>query len=278
MSRPLSPDVVSIQSQVVYGAVGNTAAAQVLQSHGLTVAQVPTIILSNTPHYPTIHGGAVPPEWFSGWLYSLFERDAVSGIRAVQIGYLGEPGQAEVLHAWLSRLLEVNPDVVVVMDPVLGDADKGIYTHPELVEGWLKLVTLASGLTPNAFELGVLTGMPVDTVSEVHAAASSLLHGRVHWVVATSAAPKVWQDGQMLSAVVTDAERNVVAHERVDSAVKGTGDMFSASITAELLAGAEPGQAVQRAGAAVTRALEDTLEAGVEELLLRSVHLHGSNS
>src|SRR5690625_7374241 len=88
--KPLTPDVVSIQSQVVYGTVGNTAAAHVLQANGFEVAQVPTVILSSTPHYDTLYGGPVPREWFSGWLQALFERDAVKGIRAVPIGYLGD--------------------------------------------------------------------------------------------------------------------------------------------------------------------------------------------
>ncbi len=268
--KPLTPDVVAIQSQVVYGAVGNTAAVPVLQAHGLLVAQVPSIILSSTPHYQPLYGGPVPREWFSGWLESLFDRDAVRGIRAVQIGYLGESAQAELLYDWLSRVLEANDDeVLVVMDPVLGDSDKGIYTQPGLQAGWRHLISLATGLTPNAFELGVLAGRTLETLDETFDAAAGLLTGRTSWVATTSAAPATWEQGEMKTALTTESGSLAISHERVDSAVKGTGDMFSASVTAGLLAGLELAGSIHRAGQAVTTALSETIAAGTEELMLR---------
>lgn len=269
MSRPLDIDVVTVQSQVVYGCVGNVAAVPVLQGGLLQVAQVPTIILSSTPGYPSVHGGPVPPDWFRGWLDDLIANGALSKLRAVQIGYLGEPAQVGVLAAWLRRVLDLNPAVLVNIDPVLGDQDTGIYTHPGMVEGWRDLLSLATGLTPNAFELGVLSGMPVDTSAQVAEAARSLISGRTKWVIATSAAPQEWEPGSMNSVIVTADGAHTFRHERVDSAVKGTGDMFTAGIVRALLNGSSLEAAAQEAGERVVLALNDSIAADSEELVMR---------
>ena len=138
MSRPQTPpppvgerivDVVSVQSQVAYGNVGNNIAVPVLQALGLQVAPVPTVVFGNTPHYPTMHGGPLPLDWFRGLLDDLEAREAATRAKRVLVGYLGSPEQGIALAEWLRRMQEVNPALRVQIDPVIGDHDYGIYTE-----------------------------------------------------------------------------------------------------------------------------------------------------
>ena len=267
--RALAIDVVSVQSQVVYGRVGNNVAVPALQAQGLTVATVPTVVFSNTPHYPTFHGGAIPAEWFGGYLSDLFARDALGGLRAVLTGYMGGPEQARLLADWLVQVIASRPALQVVMDPVLGDHDTGQYVSPDMAQAYQHhLLPLADGLTPNGFELQQLTGVTATDIDSVVSAARSLLVGRTQWVVVTSAAPAAWPANQMLVAVVTRHEQKILSHARIDASPKGTGDLFSATLTGRLLSGASVFDAASYACDQLICALQLTHRMQSAELLL----------
>ena len=133
---PIDVDIVTVQSQLVYGYVGNSIALPALQSHGLNVVAVPTVILSNTPHYPSMHGGALPSDWFEGYLDDLTARGALAGLGAILVGYMGNPQQMSILARWISRIRLQRPEVLVIVDPVIGDDDVGIHVAPGMIEAW----------------------------------------------------------------------------------------------------------------------------------------------
>lgn len=267
--RPLDIDIVSVQSQVVYGSVGNSIALPAFTQQGLRVAAVPTVILSNTPHYASLHGGALPVEWFAGYLDDLSARGALQQLRAIQAGYLGSAEQAGVLARWIKEQLAKRPDVRAHVDPVIGDHDHGVYIDPAIVSVYREhLLPLANGLFPNGFELGHLTGHRVDTIDQVVAAARTLLGRRTEWVIVTSAAPTTWNAGQMRVAVVTATTVDVIDHARVDAAPKGTGDLFSAVVTSRLLAGRSILEAARQGCNTVVAAVTLTHDRHCAELLL----------
>ncbi|QEK91858.1 pyridoxine/pyridoxal/pyridoxamine kinase [Achromobacter insolitus] len=262
-------DIVSVQSQVVYGCVGNNAAMPVFRKAGLRAIAVPTVILSNTPHYPTLHGGAVPLDWFEGLLQGLDERGVTRRARAVVCGYLGQPGQAGLLAGWLPALRASRPDLKVHIDPVMGDRNDGLYVNEGLVQQYRDLlVPLADGMTPNHFELELLVGRALSSIEEVVAAARELIPRGPEWIVVTSAAPMTAAAGTLQLAVVTRDEATVVTHPEIaiPPSVHGTGDVFMAGVTARLLTGQSLVEAVRSAAAQVTVALERTRELGWEEL------------
>ncbi|MBO1110498.1 pyridoxine/pyridoxal/pyridoxamine kinase [Bordetella petrii] len=267
--RPLPIDVISIQSQVVYGHVGNNAAMPTLRAMGLRAAAVPTVLLSNTPHYPSLHGGAIPADWFAGYLRDLVARGVVARARAILVGFLADPNQAALLGEWLDQALAANPALRIHVDPVIGDFDHGVYTDPRLTQAWrTQLLPRAHGLTPNHFELEQLAGATLHTLQATHDAAARLLGGGTEWVVVTSAAPQSWPAGQMHVAVVTRAQQRVISHPVVPCATKGVGDLFAARLAGHLLAGAPLENAVEQACRHVVAILRETARLGWEELAL----------
>jgi len=267
--QPLQLDVVSVQSQVIYGRVGNNVAMAAFHAAGLCAAAVPTVLLSNTPHYPSLHGGPVPIDWFAGWLDDLVARQCLQRLRLMQLGYLGSAAQAQVLADWLAARQAVQPNLHVHIDPVIGDHDKGIYVDPALVQAYRQqLLPLAHGLLPNGFELAQLTGLPVGNMDQTLAAARTLLQGRTRWVAVTSAAPDSWPAGKIRVAVVTPEDEHVIEHPRIDAAPKGTGDLFSATLSTGLLAGLPLPAAARRACDTVVAAVTLTHRHHCAELLL----------
>lgn len=266
---PLRIQVVSVQSQVVYGRVGNNVAMPVFRDHGLEAAAIPTVILSNTPHYPTCSGGAIPLEWFKGYLDDLSARNALQRVQAVVTGYLGGAEQAEVLADWVRELEKQRPGLKLIVDPVIGDHDHGVYVDPGMIEAYSKhILPMAHGLTPNGFELELLSGLPVRTLDEVITAARKLLFGRAEWIAVTSAAPETWAEDEIQVVVVTEDDARILKHRRLPVTPKGTGDLFSAELSACWLNGDSVFTAAENACDRVLAALDYTQQLNCAELLL----------
>lgn len=263
-------DVISIQSQVVYGSVGNSIAVPALRRHGLRVVAVPTVLLSNTPHYASCYGGEIPQPWFEGYLTALAERNLDVAARAAVLGYLKSTDKAAALARWLRLMREKNPLMPVIIDPVLGDDDSGFYVDPELATHYREqLAPLATGLTPNRFELGCLCNARLESDAEIVDAARSLLSAQTQWVVVTSATRDDARHSMQVFCVTAD-NTFITEHPRYDNPPKGTGDLFTAELTAGLLRAMPLNAAVEQASLFAQQSVLATRTQGRRELQLAS--------
>lgn len=245
------PLVISIQSQVAFGHVGNSAAAYPMRACGVEVIEVPTALLSNHPHYPTMHGLILEPDMVAGLLTGIRERGASERAAVILSGFLGKAGTARAVIDFVSRAKAANPRLTYVCDPVMGDADLGFFVEEPLRDVFREVVSLADVIMPNTFELTALCGVPIERAEDVARARAVL--GRPA-VVATSVPVPERPD---LLATVSSTQAACTSIEVTHLPVRpaGTGDLLAGLTAARLAAGQPLETAVKSAVSGVTAAL-----------------------
>jgi pyridoxine kinase len=230
--------VLVMSSWTSAGHVGLSAAAPALQLLGHAVTQLPTVVLSNHPGWPTSAGFPVPPQQLAGIVDAIDANGWVDGHDAFLTGYLPSAAHVAVACDVADRLRRLPSPPRVLVDPVLGDEPKGLYVSCEAATAVRDaLVPRADVLTPNLFELGWLTGRSVATLADVRAAALALAKG-AREVLVTSA-PVSGTDTGVLAVAAGGAA--LFRNRRIEDVPHGAGDVFSALIAAGLSAGAALG-------------------------------------
>jgi pyridoxine kinase len=248
--------ILSIQSHVAYGHVGNAAAVFALQRLGLEVWPVMTVQLSNHTGYATWRGRSFEAEHIAEVVRGLEEVGALASCRAVLAGYLGTAAVGEAVLAAVERARRCNPASFFVCDPVMGDHGRGLYV-PEAVAAFLRdrAVPCARIVTPNLFELAWLAGRPLDSEAAALAAAHELRQRGPEIVLVTSLRfPEREPESVALLAVTGDgAWRIVTPWLALDPPANGFGDLLAALFLGHYLrVGGDPGRAAEAAAEAAS--------------------------
>jgi len=262
-----SMSVISIQSQVAYGHVGNSAAVFPMQMHGIDVIAVPTTLLSNRPGYPTIRGRVVEAQLVADLLLGVEERGAIESIGMILSGYLGSADIASVVADFVARAKARSPALRYACDPVLGDRDRGLFVHtdiPPLVRD--RLCPLADIITPNHFEFERLCGAKATAIDELIARAAELIARGPSTVVVTSAELTDTPDGQIDTIAVEGSRAFRVRTPKLPISPNGTGDLFASLYVSACVRGADTPNALSHAASAVFAVLERTAQRGTEEM------------
>jgi len=261
-------NLLSIQSHVAYGHVGNSAAVFPLQRIGVEVWPVHTVQFSNSTRYENWTG-----EVFSGDLI----RDVVSGIDkrgvlsecdGILSGYIGS---AEIGAAVLDAVKIVkaaNPAARYCCDPVIGDVGRDVFVRPGVPEFFRdKALPAADIVTPNQFELDHLTGDESKTLAQAVAAIDRLHKLGPSTVIVTSLFTQE-TPGDCLDLLASDPKgRFRVRTPKLPIDVNGAGDAIAALFLANYLRAGSAGEALAKAASALHGVLRQTFEAGSQELL-----------
>jgi pyridoxine kinase len=257
--------VISIQSQVAFGHVGNSAAVFPLQMHGIEVIAVPTTLLSNRPGYPTVRGRVLDAQLVADLLLGVEERGALDTCRMILSGYLGSPGIAAVVADFVARAKARHPKLIYCCDPVLGDRDRGLFVHagiPPLVRDLL--CPLADIITPNHFEFEYLSGEKVTAIDQAIAQARALRGPST--VVVTSAELLGKPAGEIETLAIERSRAWRVRTPQLPISPNGTGDLFAALFASARVLGSATPEALSHAASAIFAVLERTAAQGTEEM------------
>src|SRR5271154_6776434 len=161
------PAVLSIQSRVAYGHVGNAAAVFPLQCLRIEAWALDTVAFSNHTGHGRWRGEIVAAETVATLFEGIADLGVLPSIDAVLSGYIGAAETGAVLLDIVRRVKAANPRAVFCCDPVIGDTDTGSYVRDGVAEFFRdSALALADIVTPNRFELEFLTGREIATIGE----------------------------------------------------------------------------------------------------------------
>ena len=261
----MSPTIISIQSQVVVGHVGNSAAAFPMRALGVDVAEVPTTLLSNHPHYPTTRGRVLEASLVADLLRGVEERGLSERASIVVSGYLGSAEIAEEVAAFVVRARRANPRLLYLCDPVMGDHGK-LYVGADTAAAICDcLVAQADILTPNRFEFGRLAGLDMPE-ARAAIAACDRLHAQT---VLITSMPGMMR-GNLGNLLICGGKAWMAEHRRLDHPPNGPGDLTAALLLSHLLDGAAPEEALRRVTASVFEIVAHAAGQRADELMLEA--------
>ncbi|MDR1909825.1 MAG: pyridoxal kinase PdxY [Spirochaetaceae bacterium] len=271
--------ILSIQSHVVYGYAGNTAAVFPLQRLGREVWAVNTVEFSNHTGYGAWRGRALGSELAGELVEGIADRGVLNQCEALLSGYMGDADVGDAVLAALRRVREAAPEALYCCDPVMGDLGRGFYVKEGIPEKFRREVApQADIVTPNQFELEALTGINTAALKDALSAIEALhaLGPRAVLVTSyyegnnpTGGAPFTQPDHiDMLASASGAVYRIRTPALPFPSGMAGSGDLCTAVFLSRYLESRDVKTALELTAGSVYGILEATRKAGRKELSL----------
>jgi pyridoxine kinase len=261
--------ILSIQSSVAYGHVGNSAAVFPLQRLGHEVWPVLTVHFSNHTGYGEWRGPVLPAGDVADVIAGIQDRGVLGQADAVLSGYQGDPAVGAVILDTVERVKELNPDAVYCCDPVMGDVGRGMFVRPGIPEFMRdSVVPRADIITPNHFELDFLAGRETRTLDEILDAVDVVRDRGPRDVLVTSVLHGDLAPDSLDVLAVSDAGAWALTTPLLPISPNGCGDVTAALYLAHLRTSGSPATALAATASSVFAILEATIAAGTREIQL----------
>lgn len=261
--------ILSIQSHVVFGHVGNRAAVFPLERMGLEVLPLNTVQFSSHTGYEGWTGMSFSAQHVKSLVEGLRKSGSLFSCEAVLSGYLGDPDNADTVVGIVKELQAINPEFLYCCDPVIGDDEHGMYVKREVLTFMqTEVLAQATILKPNRFEAELLSGISI-TNDENLKTACLRLHGQGPRIVIISSLENIGKKGNTISlALSCDGFGYKVTTPRLhfDKHPHGAGDLASALFLGNYLTTRDPLVAFERMTNAVFAVFQATHQAGCREL------------
>lgn len=262
-------NILSIQSHVAYGHVGNASAVFTLQRLGVEVWPINTVQFSNHTGYGAWRGQVFEASVIGDLVEGIAERGVLSRCDGVLSGYMGSADIGAAILDAVARVRAANRNAAYCCDPVIGDVGRGIFVRPGIPDFMREqAVPAADVITPNQFELELLTGRTCATLPEAIAACDAL-HARGPKVILVTSlhVGETPPDSIDLLASGPDG-RFLVRTPRLAVSLNGAGDAIAALFFFHVLRTGSTAQAVSLAASSIYGVLSRTEKAQSRELLL----------
>ncbi|MCE1207483.1 MAG: pyridoxal kinase PdxY [Spirochaetia bacterium] len=263
--------ILSIQSHVVFGHVGNRAAVFPLERMGLEVLPLNTVQFSSHTGYEGWTGMSFPAQHLRDILEGLRKSGVLASCEAVLSGYLGDPENADAVVGIVKELQKQVPGCLYCCDPVLGDDEHGIYVKPEVLQFLQReVLAQASILKPNRFEAELLSGVAITTEQDIKEACQ-ILHEKGPGIIVVSSLENSRDKKESISMVLScggAGYRITTPRLYFNKHPHGAGDLASALFLGQYLKSKNPLAAFERMANVVFAVFQATHQAGSRELRL----------
>lgn len=262
-------NLLSIQSHVAFGHVGNSAAVFPLQRIGVEVWPIHTVQFSNHTGYGAAKGGVFEPDLIRDIVQGIKERGVLGECNGVISGYIGSAAIGQAILDVVARVKQANPAARYCCDPVIGDIGRGVFVQAGVAE-FIKqcAVPVADVVTPNQFELDFLSGRTTKTRADVLAAVDTVHALGPRVVLATSLHTRETPKGSIDLMACDKGGRFLLRTPELPISVNGAGDSVAALFFAYHLRTGALADALSLAASAIYGVLSRTSEAGAREMLL----------